>query len=277
MLTIPKKSFIPFVTAGHPDLETTRQIILALAEVGSSVIEIGIPFSDPIADGPTIQRSSFEALRHGYQMSDYLSLVRDIRSRSDVGLLFMTYLNPVLQFGFERLDREGRDSGLDAILISDLTPEEYLGTEEVFEGRSSGSMPRIRPFEHLQTVFLVAPTSSDERIQTICKASTGFVYLIARTGVTGKQTKFSDVLPQTVRRIRSHTQRPICVGFGIRSRQDIQRVWEFADGAIVGSAIVDFIDRNRSEANLASKVAEWVKSEMLLGERLQVKGERGEA
>ncbi|UCF37775.1 MAG: tryptophan synthase subunit alpha [Acidobacteriota bacterium] len=282
MLNIPRKSFIPFVTAGHPDLETTRNVILALAELGSAVIEIGIPFSDPIADGPVIQRSSFAALKHGYKMPDYLQLVKDIRAKSDVGLIFMTYLNPVLQYGMSQLDHDGRQAGLDGILISDLTPEEYLLSREASGGHPStndhspstvncqlsieSSRPTTRlvePFEQLQTIFLVAPTSSEQRIQTVCEATTGFVYLIARTGVTGKHTEFDQTVPETARCIRRYTDRPICVGFGVRSRADIERVWSFADGAIVGSAIVDFMEKHQAEGDLAKRVSDYVRAEML--------------
>ncbi|MEE8462382.1 MAG: tryptophan synthase subunit alpha, partial [Acidobacteriota bacterium] len=150
IFTRNKKCFIPFVTAGHPDLETTREIVLALAASGSHVIEIGIPFSDPIADGPIIQKSSFQALRNGYSFADYIDLIRQIRRETEVGLVFMTYMNPVLSYGLQKLDREGVEAGLDGVLISDLTPEEYS---------------RMEPLEALDTIFLAAPTSSDQRLQ----------------------------------------------------------------------------------------------------------------
>ena len=168
-----RKCFIPYVTAGHPDLDTTREIVLNLAESGAHVVEIGIPFSDPIADGPIIQKSSFQALQHGYSFSDYIDLVAEIRTKTEVGLVFMSYMNPVLSYGLENLDREGFRAGLDGVLITDLTPEEYS---------------RMEPLKELDTIFLAAPTSSDERLQKICEVSQGFVYLVARTGVTGNQT-----------------------------------------------------------------------------------------
>lgn len=243
-----KKCFIPFVTAGHPDLEATREIVLALAASGSHVIEIGIPFSDPIADGPIIQKSSFQALRHGYSFAHYIELVRQIRRETEVGLVFMTYMNPVLSYGLERLDREGVKAGLDGVLISDLTPEEYS---------------RMEPLEALDTIFLAAPTSSDQRLQKILEVSRGFVYLVARTGVTGRKTDVEASVPKTVKRLRRYTQLPIAVGFGITSAQDVSKVWKYADAAVVGSAIVSFIEAHRSEADLAPKVGEYVKKDLI--------------
>jgi tryptophan synthase alpha chain len=247
-----KNSFIPFVTAGHPDLESTREVILKLAPY-SSVIEIGIPFSDPIADGPTIQRSSFAALEHGYRMSDYIDLVRQVRGKTEVRLIFMTYLNPVLQYGMEKLDRDASEAGLDGLLISDLTPEEVPGL---------GSRV-TSPGARLESVFLVAPTSSEERIKRICEVTTGFVYLVARTGVTGKQTELDITLPQMVDRIRRHTALPVAVGFGIRSKEDVRNVWKFADAAVVGSALVDFIEQHKNDPMLPSRVARYVEAQLL--------------
>ena len=236
------RCFIPFVTAGHPDLETTTQIVLSLASNGAHVVELGIPFSDPIADGPIIQKSSFEALRHRYSLDDYLGLVREVRRHSDVGLIFMSYLNPLYNYGLDRLDKEGCAAGLDGVLISDLTPEAYerLGT-------------RLR----LDTIFLAAPTSSDDRLKKICAHSRGFVYLVARTGVTGGRTDIDALVPETVARLRRYTQLPICVGFGITSAEDVRRVWKYAEGAIVGSAIVKFIQEHQSEPGLAEKVGQY--------------------
>lgn len=243
-----EKCFIPFVTAGHPDLAMSREIILNLAAAGSHMVEIGIPFSDPIADGPIIQKSSFEALKHGYSFSDYIDLVRQLRAKTDVGLIFMTYINPVLKYGLKQLDREGSEAGLDGVLISDLTPEEYS---------------RMEPLEALDTIFLAAPTSSDERLQRIGEASRGFVYLIARTGVTGTQSDVEHLVPETVARLRRYTRLPIAVGFGITSWKDVRKVWQYADGAVVGSAIVRFIEEHQSTADLARKVGDYVRKDLI--------------
>ncbi len=250
-----RKCFIPFVTAGHPDLEVTEKILIELAEVGSHIIEIGIPFSDPIADGPIIQQSSFRALRHDYAFGDYIELVRRVRQKTEVGLIFMTYLNPVWKYGLERVESEAIRAGLDGILISDLTPEEY---ERVKIGR--------RTFlKELDTVFLAAPTSSDARLKRICGASRGFVYLVARTGVTGKRSDVETLVPPTVTRIRRLTQLPIAVGFGITSAEDVAKVWQYAEGAVVGSAIVGFIEDNWSDGDLPQKVREYVKKCLIPG------------
>ena len=243
-----KKCFIAFVTAGHPDLAMSREIILNLAAAGSHMVEIGIPFSDPIADGPIIQKSSFEALKHGYSFSDYIDLVRQLRAKTDLGLIFMTYINPVLKYGLKQLDREGSEAGLDGVLISDLTPEEYS---------------RMEPLQALDTIFLAAPTSSDERLQRIGEASRGFVYLIARTGVTGTQSDVEHLVPETVARLRRYTRLPIAVGFGITSSKDVRKVWQYADGAVVGSAIVRFIEEHQSTADLARKVGEYVRKDLI--------------
>ena len=238
-----KKCLIPFVTAGHPDLERSEQILLEMAAAGAHIIEIGIPFSDPIADGPIIQRSSFEALKHGYSLDDYIQMVSRVRQRCDAGLLFMSYLNPLHKYGLKRLESEASEAGLDALLISDLTPEEYR---------------LMAPIESLDTVFLAAPTSSDRRLKTICEVSRGFVYLVARTGVTGRHTVVGQEIESTIARLRPHTSLPIAVGFGIDSRQAVERVWKAADGAVVGSAIVRFIEERRDRPDLPRQVGKFV-------------------
>lgn len=244
------RCFLPFVTAGHPDLETTLEILLQLSEAGSDIIELGVPFSDPIADGPIIQRSSFAALEHGYSMDDLLDVVRQFRKRSEAGLILMTYMNPIFSYGLNRLEKRASEIGLDGILVSDLTPEEYR---------------RLDAFHRLDTIFLAAPTSSDQRLRAISESSRGFLYLVARTGVTGSQTDLSESVPATMRRIRQWTDLPVAVGFGITSRQDVEQVWEWAEGAVVGSAIVQFIEENRGAADLPARVGTLVRG--LLPER----------
>lgn len=247
-----KKCFIPFVTAGHPDLGKTEEIILALAESGAHIVEIGIPFSDPIADGPVIQKSTFAALEHGYTVGDYIEMVRRLRAKTSVGLIFMTYMNPVLSYGLKRLDEEASAAGLDGILISDLTPEEYN---------------RLQPLKQLDTVFLAAPTSSDKRLDSICAAGRGFIYLIARTGVTGGHSDIGENLQSIVERIRKRTQLPIAVGFGVSSADDVRRVWHLADGAIVGTALVEFIEEHKEEENLAEQVRDFVETQLMPQDR----------
>lgn len=243
------RSLIPFVTAGYPDLENSGQIVLELARSGAGLIEIGLPFSDPIADGPVIQRSSYEALRHGYSIDDYLGMIREVRKETSVPIIFMTYLNPVLRYGIARLDQAGADHGLDGLLISDLTPE-------------SAERSGIR-LEHLKLVYLVAPTTAPHRIAEICRSATGFVYVVTRTGVTGRQSAITSSLEELVGQVRRDTALPIAVGFGIRTRDDVARIWRYADGAVVGSAIVSFIAEHRDRADLPALVGAWVRQTLL--------------
>lgn len=258
---IGKRSFIPFVTAGYPNLEMTEKIIIALAEAGAELVEVGIPFSDPVADGPVIQESSHYALGHGYLMDDYLGMVRNIRKRSTVGLVFMTYLNPVIQYGFEKIDLNGSEAGLDGILISDLVPHEY---ERFGRLRNGGAGKTNSPlFSRLKTVFLVAPNSDESRIADACRVATGYIYLLSRTGITGGETDLRGHLEGRVAKIRRYTSLPIAVGFGIRSAGDVEEVWRYAEGAIVGSAIVKFIGKNLNDPLLDQKVQTYVKKELI--------------
>jgi tryptophan synthase alpha chain len=258
---IGKRAFIPFVTAGYPNLAMSEKIILALAEAGAELVEVGIPFSDPVADGPVIQASSQYALSHGYLIDDYLEMVRRIRKKSQVGLVFMTYLNPVMQYGFKRLDEDGSDAGLDGILISDLIPREYSHMGRIRSGSEhSVDLPLFRK---LKTVFLVAPNSNEKRIAEACKCSTGYIYLVSRTGVTGGSTDLAEDLSDRVRLIRKHTNLPVAVGFGISTRADVEKVWQYAEGAIVGSAIVKFIGKHIQAPDLDRRVFSYVRDELL--------------
>ena len=174
-----------------------------------------------------------------------LDVIHQFRSQSDTGIILMTYLNPVYQYGLERLDARAHEVGLDGILISDLTPEEYA---------------RLNPFRRLDTIFLAAPTSSDQRLEAISESSRGFLYLVARTGVTGRHTNVSEFVPATVERIRRFTDLPIAVGFGITTQKDVELVWQWAEGAVVGSAIVQFIEENREAPDLPARVGKLVRS-----------------
>ena len=251
------KCFVPFVTAGHPDLEATERIVLELVEAGSHIVEIGIPFSDPIADGPVIQASSFRALRHGYGVSDYIELIRRLRNRVDAGLVFMTYMNPVWSYGPGRLAREAAEAGLDGIIISDLTPEEHLRFREQGDPRNC--------VKGLDIIFLAAPTSSDERLRKVSRASGGFVYLVARTGVTGKKSDVESQVPATIRRLRRYSDLPIAVGFGITSARDVRRVWRYADAAVIGTALVRFVDEHRHDADLSGQVGLFAREHLIPG------------
>jgi tryptophan synthase alpha chain len=221
-----KKAFIPFIMAGDPDLETTIRLVLELERAGSHIIELGIPFSDPVADGPTIQRAAERALQHQYKLSDYLNAVKTIRRASSVPLIIFSYYNPILQYGIESFARDAQSAGVDGILITDITPE---------EGESYCSAMEAN---NLDAIFLAAPTSNEERIARIAACSKGFIYVVSRAGVTGAQQQLSDTILPTIQRVRKYTSLPIAVGFGISNPEQVQAIWEISDGAVVGSAIV---------------------------------------
>jgi len=238
-------SLVAYVTCGDPDLATTRDIVLAAIEAGASVIELGVPFSDPVADGPVIQRASQRALSNGTTLTRVIELARDIRKRSQAGLVVFSYLNPVLRLGLEAFAAAVQDAGIDGALITDLPVEE--ADEYLHEMRR----------RELATVFLAAPTSTDERLRAIAKASSGFVYAVSRTGVTGAQRQLPDDARKLVRRLRKYSKLPIAVGFGISTPQQFAAVGEFAEAAVVGSAIVEIVERNPGRE--AQAVAEFVK------------------
>jgi len=240
-----RPSLIAYVTCGDPDLATTRDIVLAAVEAGAGVIELGVPFSDPVADGPVIQRASERALRQCTTLAQVIELARDIRKRVRAGLIVFSYLNPVLRMGLEKFSAAAQDAGIDGALITDLPPEE-----------ADDYLREMRRRE-LATVFLAAPTSTDERLRAIAKASSGFVYAVSRTGVTGTQQQLPDDARKLVKRLRKYSKLPIAVGFGISTPQQFAAVGEFAEAAVVGSAIVEIIERN--PRNEADSVAEFVR------------------
>jgi len=239
------KAFIPFIMAGDPDLETTIRLVPELERSGSHIIELGIPFSDPVADGPTIQRAGVRALKHGYRMADYLKAVEAIRRETEVPLLLFSYYNPIYHYGLEALARDARSAGVDGVLVTDITPEE--GDEYC------GCLER----NGLDPVFLAAPTSSDDRIEQIAKCSRGFLYVVSRTGVTGAQQELSDTVRPTVERVRAHTDLPVAVGFGISHPDQVQAVWQVCDGAVVGSAIVGRMEQTAEPSRLLPEVGEF--------------------
>jgi tryptophan synthase alpha chain len=244
-----RKAFIPYVTAGDPDLETSAGIVRALADSGADVIELGVPFSDPIADGPVIQRATERALRNGVRLRDVLRLGETIRRDSDVPLLLFSYYNPLLRYGLEALTRDAAQAGFDGILATDLTVEE------------SGAFRKACGAAGLNTVFLAAPTSSPERMRKIAAASTGFLYAVSRTGVTGERQELSSELRGFLETLRRHTSIPIAVGFGISTPGHVRAVCMEADGAVVGSAIVTEIEKNLGRADIADRVrafAHWL-------------------
>lgn len=237
---------VAFVTAGDPTLDATHKYVLALAEAGADVIELGVPFSDPLADGPTIQRASERALKSGTTLAGVLELVRRIRHSSQVPLVLFSYFNPILQMGLEKFAAAAAQAGADGVLVTDLTPEE------------SEEYRRIMQSHHLDTVFLAAPTSTDERLQKIAACSSGFLYLISRTGVTGAKDTLPDDVPALLRRTRKFSQLPIAVGFGISLPGHVSVLGGLADGAVVGSALVSEIEKAASIETACSALKERV-------------------
>ncbi len=224
---------VAYITAGDPTLDATLKYVLALAEAGADIIELGVPFSDPLADGPTIQRASERALKSGTTLKGVLDLVRCIRQASQVPLVLFSYFNPILQFGLEKF-AAAASAEADGVLVIDLTPEESEDYRDILRAH------------HLDTIFLAAPTSTDDRLQKIAACSSGFLYLISRTGVTGAKDSLPDDLPALLRRARSFTQLPIAVGFGVSLPGHVSVLGGLADAAVVGSALVSEIEKAAS-------------------------------
>lgn len=240
-----KKGFIPYITAGDPSLELTLQLVLALEKAGADVIELGVPFSDPIADGPVIQRATERALHNGVTLHKVLQLGENIRRKSEIPLVLFSYFNPLLNFGMEKLATAAVTAGFDGVLASDLTVEE------------SGVFVKAMRGAGLNTVFLVAPTSSPERMKKIAETSNGFLYAVSRTGVTGEQQELAADLKEFLQTLRPLTKSPIAVGFGISRPEHVRAVWQEADAAIVGSSIVKEIEQRIGKADLAESVGKF--------------------
>jgi tryptophan synthase alpha chain len=240
--------FIPFITAGDPDVATTELLLIELAAAGADIIEMGIPFSDPVADGETIQRASERALRKGVTMRDALTCVARTKQHIDVPIVLFSYFNPLLKFGEHRLADEAKLAGVDGVLVTDLIPEEAQSWTETL-GR----------FE-LDPIFLVAPTTSDDRLNRIARQGRGFIYAVSRAGVTGARDEISRDAEALVTRVRAVTDLPVAVGFGVSTAEQVRDVWRFADAAVVGSAIVREIERLSGEADLVSRIGDFTRS-----------------
>lgn len=241
-----EKALICFVTAGDPTPEKTVEIVVALAEAGVDAVEIGIPFSDPLADGPSIQAASQRALNQGMTVPKSLDLIRQIRARVPaLPLIPMTYYNPIRHYGLEQYATDAKEAGADAHIVTDLTPEE---AEE---------WKRISDAKGLDTIFLLAPTSTLDRIEVVSKISSGFIYCVSRTGVTGAKADVTAELTSLVTEIKKHCPLPACVGFGISQPEHVARIVEFADGAVVGTSLVDLIHKNAENPELLSLVRNY--------------------
>jgi tryptophan synthase alpha chain len=239
---------VAYITAGDPSLDATLEFVLALEEAGTDVIELGVPFSDPLADGPTIQRASERALKSGASLPKILELVSRIRKSSQIPLVLFSYYNPILQMGLGRFARAASEAGADGVLATDLSPEESV------------EYRRILAAHHLNTIFLCAPTSTDERLASIAECSSGFVYLVSRTGVTGAKDTLPDDLPALLRRLRNFTKIPIAVGFGISLPGHVTLLGGLADAAVVGSSLVAEIEHAKTPQEAAKALRERVGS-----------------
>ena len=238
-----RKGFIPFVTAGDPDLATTAEILVELSQAGATVIELGVPFSDPMADGPIIQKSSERALKNNVSVREILQLVRNTRKSVQTPIILFSYFNPLLQFGLKRLASEAKAAGVDGVLVTDLSPEE------------AGEFESELRANDLDMIFLVAPTSTDERLKLVAQHARGFIYAVSRAGVTGVRTSVSSEAEKLVNRMRQFSSLPIAVGFGISNREQVKDVQRYADAVVIGSAIVSEIERGAT----AKRVGEFVK------------------
>ena len=241
-----KPGLVVYITCGDPSLEISRDVALAAIAAGAEIIELGVPFSDPVADGPVIQRASERALQHGTDLASVLEVARQIRQQSKAGVIIFSYLNPILQFGLEKFCAAAKDAGVDGALVTDLPVEE------------AADYLRAMKAHKLAPVFLAAPTSTDERLKAVARHSRGFVYAISRTGITGTRQEVAGDAQSLVRRLRVFTKLPIAVGFGVSSPEQFAEVGEFADAAVIGSAIVQRIEQNAGRE--AAAVSEFLKS-----------------
>lgn len=242
------KALIPFVTAGDPDLGATHDILLALEDAGADVIELGVPFSDPMADGPTIQLSYQRALKAGTTLEKVLGLVSKVRARSQVPILLFGYYNPFMQFGTERLASSASEVGVDGILCVDLPPEES---------------DELRPYldaQGLHQIFLLAPTSDEARMEAVLKCAGGFIYFVSVTGVTGARTQVHSRVQDKVRWIKSRTPLPVCVGFGVSAPEHVREICTYADGVVVGSALINVINASKTPAKAAGDFLRQLKA-----------------
>ncbi len=241
-----KPGLVVYITCGDPSLEISRDVALTAIAAGADVIELGVPFSDPVADGPVIQRASERALQHGTDLAGVLEVARQIRQQSRAGIIVFSYLNPILQFGFEKFCAEAAFVSVDGALVTDLPVEE------------AGDYLRAMKAHKLAPVFLAAPTSTDERLRAVAKHSRGFVYAISRTGITGTRQEVAGDAQSLVQRLRGFTKLPIAVGFGVSNLEQFAEVGKFADAVVIGSAIVQRIEQNAGRE--AAAVSEFLES-----------------
>jgi len=243
-----KKAFIAFITAGDPNLDTTYDLVLAFEKAGVDMMELGVPFSDPMADGPTIQAASLRALQNGTTLTKVLDLVKRLRQKTQIPLLFMLYYNVILHYGEEKFVKDAKDAGLDGIVVPDLPPQEA----KILRAAATKA--------NLATVFFIAPTTSDERIKPIADASSGFIYYVSLTGVTGVKEAVVSSISADLKRVKKLTDKPVCVGFGVSTPEQVKAISRVADGVIVGSAIVKEIQKHIQDKDVVEKTAAFVRT-----------------
>ena len=241
-----KKGFIPFITAGDPNLASTEKLLITLTQSGATLIELGVPFSDPMADGPVIQRASERALKNDFGLQEILDVVARARNQIDIPIILFSYYNPLLQFGLKRLAEVAKDAGVDGVLVTDLSPEE------------SGDFDRELRACDLDMIFLVAPTSTDERLKLVAKRASGFIYAVSRAGVTGTRETVSAEAEKLVNRVRKYSDLPVAVGFGISNAEQVKDVHRYADAVVVGSAIVAEMERFGDSPDLVERIGAFL-------------------
>jgi len=241
-----RKALIPYLMAGDPSLDATKQFVSELEEAGADIIELGVPFSDPLADGPVIQRAHERALQKGISLKKVIALVKEIRQSSHIPLILMTYYNPVFKFGVETFIKEAADSGVDGVIIPDLIPDE------------AHDFISVARKHKIDTIFLLAPTSTLERIKKVVKVSTGFIYYVSITGITGAKLAIGDPMKDTLKLIKSNTNKPVAVGFGISNPEEAAEISKLAEGVIIGSAIVRLIAEGKDVKDFVKKIKEML-------------------
>ncbi len=241
-----RKAFISFVTAGDPDLQTTHDLVLAFEKSGVDIIEIGVPFSDPLADGPTIQAASFRSLQQGTTLLKVLQCVKKIRQHTEIPIALMMYTNPLFHYGVEKFVHDALECGVDGVIVPDLPPEE------------ASNLIQMARKANLATIFFISPTTTKERMKKIVQASTGFIYYVSIAGVTGARQQVAQSYIDQIKLVKQLTNKPICVGFGVSTAQQVKDISRIADGVIVGSAIVNEIVKHSGNKNLVKNVAEFV-------------------
>jgi tryptophan synthase alpha chain len=244
---VGKKAFIVYLTAGYPSLAVTEELVCSLEAAGVDIVELGVPFSDPMADGPTIQASSQQALAQGVTLTKILASVQKIRRHTQVPMVLMTYYNPVFHFGEERFVREACQTGVDGLIVPDLPPQE------------ASVLIRSARKEDLATIFFLAPTTTPQRMPQIIEAASGFIYYVSVTGVTGARQHLPAEMLTNIKKAKRVTSKPICVGFGISTPQQVAQVASIADGVIVGSAVIKEIEKAQGQADLVKRVSCFVK------------------